>query len=68
MTKNLTSKIFVREEDKFIPTGDGLDHDANNSNHGEEQKHTQHSQQQHHHQHHHHQQQLPISNHYNVNL
>jgi hypothetical protein len=65
MTKNLMSKIFVREEDKLTPMGDGIDHDANNnSNHGEEQKHKQHSQ--HHHQQQH--QQLPISNHYNVNL
>ena len=61
-------KIFVREEDKFIPMGDGIDHDANNnnnSNHGKEQKHKQHSQ---HQQQQHHHQQLPISNHYNVNL
>ena len=56
-------KIFVREEDKFIPMGHGIDHDANNSNDVEEQKHKQHSQ---HHQHQH--QQLPISSHYNVNL
>jgi hypothetical protein len=66
MTKNLMSKIFVREEDELIPMGHGIDHhDANNNNHGEQQKHKQHSQ---HQQQHHHHQQLPISNHYNVNL
>jgi hypothetical protein len=67
MTKNLMSKIFVREEDELIPMGHGIDHhDANNNNHGEQQKHKQHSQ--HHQQQQHHHQQLPISNHYNVNL
>jgi len=60
------SKIFIREEeDKFILMGHGIDHDVNNnSNHDEQQKHKQHSQ---HHQQQDHQQ-LPISNHYNVNL
>jgi len=58
------SKIFIREEDKFIPIGHGIDHDANNSNHDKQQKHKQHSP---HHQQQDHQQ-LPISNHYNVNL
>lgn len=59
------SKIFIREEDKFTPMGHGIDHDANNnSNHDEQQKDKQHSQ---HHQQQDHQQ-LPISNHYNVNL
>jgi hypothetical protein len=66
MTKNPMSKIFVRKEDKFIPMGHDKDHhDANNSDHGEQEKYKQHSQ---HQQQHHHQQQLPISNHYNVNL
>jgi hypothetical protein len=65
MTKNLMSKIFVREEDELIPMGHGIDHhDANNNNHGEQQKHKQHSQ----HQQQQYHQQLPISNHYNVNL
>ena len=66
MTKNLTGEILFREEEKFILMGHGIDHDANNSNHGKQQKHEQHSQ--HHQQQQQHHQQLPISNHYNVNL
>jgi hypothetical protein len=44
MTKKPISKIFLREEEKFMPMRHGMDLDASNSQHGEQQKHIQHSQ------------------------
>ena len=48
MTIKLISEVFLREEEKFMPMRYGMDHGASNSQHGEQQKHKQHSQQHHH--------------------